>query len=322
MFLLSLSLYFVAFTLLAQAFVKLLWPRTTILRQQLLFYEKSWGQAHSGVEQGHVAGTTGMKERLKAVIVRLVSQGRPVTLVQAKLNSAGLAIEWAEFTYYHLLGVCLVGALAYLLGGLIAAIIVIAGLAWSPMFILDFLVYRRRSRFNDQLPETLTMLSSSLKAGYSFLQAVDMVVKESMPPVSEEFKRLLTDTQLGLPLEESLEKMSVRIGSTSFDWMVLAVKIQREVGGNLTEVLATLARTIRERGTVTRQIKVLTAEGRLSALILLCLPVFVTASIYLLNPGYMSLLFTDKAGLTMIFGAFFLMAVGALWLRKIIKIEV
>lgn len=322
MYLLSLSLYFICFTILARVLIAIVWPGTTVLKQQLAFYEQSWSVAHGETENHTLDPVDGIRARVKASISRLVSRGRPVILIQKKLETAGLSLEWTEFTYYHFLGVTASGVIALLLAGLIVAILVVMIAACAPLFALDYLIAKRRSLFGNQLPEILTMTSSALKTGYSLLQAVDMVALESGPPASEEFKRVLTDARLGLPVEQALEKMSARVACTSFDWMVMAIKIQRDVGGNLAEVLETLAGTIRERETVLRQVKALTAEGRLSAIILLCLPVFVALALFLINPGYIQLLFSTAAGIAMLFAAAFLMAIGTLWLRRVIKIEV
>ena len=321
MYWLVLTLYFAAFALLAHTLLSVLWPKTTVLSQQLQFYESSFRAAHVFSDESETA-PAGWRERLKSLLIGSVSRGRPVDFIQKRLDAAGLTIEWTEFVYYHVLGAIGTGVLVYLLAGLGPALPAVGVAAWLPVAALDYLAARRRSLFKSELPETLTMISASLKAGYSLLQAVDMVAQETAPPMSVEFKKVLGDARLGLPVEAALEKMAQRVSSVSFDWMILAVKIQREVGGNLSEVLSTLARTIRERNTVKRQIKVLTAEGRLSALILLCLPVFITIVLYLLNPTYMRLMFTTGAGLAMVALAAALMAIGAFWLWRIIQIEV
>ena len=321
MYYLSLLLYFAGFGLLAEMLLGMLWPKKTALAEQLGFYENSWRQVH-GESREQLPADAALKDRLKDLVVRAVSRGRPVDFIQKRLITGGLTIDWTEFVYYHLVGTVGAGAVVYILAGLPAAVIVFAIGGWLPIGWLDYLTARRRKRFAAQLPDTLAMLAGSMKAGYSLQQAVDMVAKETVPPISTEFKKVLADSRLGLPMEQALEKMGVRVANMSFDWMVLAVKIQREVGGNLSEVLGTLAKTIRARDAVLGQIKALTAEGRLSALILLCLPIFVTAILYLMNPGYMGLMFTNLAGIVMLVAAVGLMGVGALWLRRVVKIEV
>ncbi len=323
MYFLLLTLFFLSFALIAYTVASILLPHRSALTEQIGFYEQSWQAVHAGAgeEIVEVAGA-GLKIRLKNTVIRALSRRGPLDFLKKGLELSGLAIEWSEFVFYHLLGVALGGALAYWFGGWAAALAVIIIGAWAPVVVLNVLTARRQAVFAAQLPETLTMLAGSLKAGYSLVQAVDMVAKETTPPMAEEFKRVLADARLGLPVEQALDKMAIRIDNTNFDWMVMAIKIQREVGGNLVEVLTTLAETIRERETVARQIKVLTAEGRLSAIILLALPVFVGVSLYLIDPGYMGLLFTNKAGISMLAFSIIMMVIGALWLRKIVKIEV
>ena len=323
MYFILLTLYFLCFGLIAFTVASILWPHRSALTEQIGFYEQSWQAAHAGAgaETVEVAGA-GLKARLKNTVIQALNRRGPVDFLKKGLERSGLGIEWSEFAFYHLLGAVLGGALAYWFGSWAAAVVVIFLGAWSPIVVLNVLTARRQATFAAQLPETLTMLAGSLKAGYSLLQAVDMVAKETTPPIVEEFKRVLADARLGLPVELALDKMAARIDNTNLDWMIMAIKIQREVGGNLVEVLTTLAETIRERETVARQIKVLTAEGRLSAIILLALPGFVGIALYLLNPGYMGLLFSNAAGMSMLAFSVIMMIIGAFWLRKIVKIEV
>jgi len=165
-------------------------------------------------------------------------------------------------------------------------------------------------------------MAGSLRAGYSLLQAVTAVVDESRPPISTEFRRVLAEARLGLPLEEALEKMAERVGSESFSWTVMAINIQREVGGNLAEVLDILADTLRDRERVRGQIKTLTAEGRLSAAILIILPFALTLMLLVVNPVYMSLLFTHPVGWMMIILTVIFMTVGIIWVKGVVAIEV
>jgi tight adherence protein B len=136
-----------------------------------------------------------------------------------------------------------------------------------------------------QLPDTLQLLAGTLKAGYGVLQAIDTVVKEVEDPTSTEFQRALTEARLGLPLEDSLGDMAERIDSDDFRWVVVAMNIQRQVGGNLAELLETVAATLRGREQVRRQISALSAEGRLSAIILIALPFVILGFLLMTNPG-------------------------------------
>jgi tight adherence protein B len=173
-----------------------------------------------------------------------------------------------------------------------------------------------------QLPETLQLISGSLSAGYSLAQALDTVVREGQQPMTAEFNRALVETRLGVPIEDALEGVASRMHSKDFAWVVMAYRIQREVGGNLAELLATLAETMRERDALRRQVRALSAEGRLSGWILgLLPPVF---AIYLLTtrPSYLRPLVTDPLGVLLVSVGAVLLVVGALWMRKAVKVEV
>src|SRR5207249_11419889 len=137
-----------------------------------------------------------------------------------------------------------------------------------------------------QLPETLQLLAGSLRAGYAFQQAVDTLANESPEPTSAEFGRVMTETRLGMAVEVALERMAERVDSDDFPWGVLAVNIQRQVGGNLAELLTTTADTLREREQVRRQVKTLSAEGRLSMRIRTGLPFLLSGYMSLVNPSY------------------------------------
>lgn len=323
MYYLLIAMFFACFGLIAYTVGSILWPYRSALTEQIGFFENSWQQAHAEIaDAGADNRGDGLKAKLKRHLVRWLGSRGPVDYLKTGLDKSGLSLEWSEFTFYHLLGTAVFGALSFLVGGWVAAMGALFLGAWSPILVLNVLISKRGAAFSNQLPDTLSMLAGSLKAGYSLPQAVDIVSRECADPMAAEFRRVLTDARLGLPVEDSLEKMAARMQNTSFEWMVLAVKIQREVGGNLVELLNNLARTIRERETVRRQIKVLTAEGRLSAIILLALPVFVSGLLFLLNPEYMGLLFNNSMGLSLLAFAIFMMIIGALWLRRVVKIEV
>ena len=196
------------------------------------------------------------------------------------------------------------------------------GGALIPRVILASRVAKREAQFLAQLPDTLQLLSGSLQAGYGFMQAIDTVAKEASPPASNEFSRVLAEARLGMPVDEALNAMADRVGGEDFRWVVLAINIQRQVGGNLAALLSTVAATLREREMVRRQIKVLSAEGKLSAYILVALPFVLAGYISVVNPGYINKLFEETVGKVMIAGGIVLMVLGSLWMRKIIKIDV
>lgn len=192
----------------------------------------------------------------------------------------------------------------------------------APRVVVANKIERRTSAFLAQLPDTLQLLAGSLKAGYGLLQAIDTVVQETDDPTSTEFARVLTEARLGMPLEDALEGMAGRMRSEDFGWVVMAINIQKQVGGNLAALLEVVAGTLREREQVRRQVKVLSAEGRLSAVVLIALPFFFAGYLALVNGEYLGELLSSGIGLAMIAGGIALMALGIAWIRKIIAIEV
>jgi tight adherence protein B len=240
-----------------------------------------------------------------------------------RLEQAAWPLRNAEFLVFVILGAFAIGFLGSvvfnLVGGLLLGILAGA----TPVAVLEFRRKRRLSAFLRHLPDTLQLLAGSLRAGYAVLQGLDSVAKESSPPTSEEFGRVITEARLGMPLEDALESMAARLDSDDFRWVVLAVNIQREVGGNLAELLDTVAEVLREREMLRRQIKVLSAEGKLSAIILIALPIFLALYLVLTNPDYIGTLVTSGLfGWLLVGGASLLMLGGVVWIRKMIQIEV
>ena len=181
---------------------------------------------------------------------------------------------------------------------------------------------REKRRFENQLPDTLTLISTSLRAGYSLLQAVEAVAAEAPEPTSREFGRAIAESRLGRPVVQSLEGIAERMRSEDFEWAVMAIEIQREVGGNLAEVLQIVAETMLQRNRLRREVKALTAEGRISAIVLGLMPVMLFGFLFTTNRRYLEPLTGSTVGLVALGIGIGLMAVGALWLRRITTIEV
>lgn len=181
---------------------------------------------------------------------------------------------------------------------------------------------KRRKAFYEQLPDVLILLSGSLRAGYSLQQAIMAVGEDAQPPASEEFKRAMAEVRLGSSADDSLKALALRIGISDVDWTVQAIQIHNEVGGNLAEILETIAGTIRERARVKRQLNALTAEGKLSGLILGVLPFVLLGLVLLVNKTYLEPLFSTMIGWLMMGGSLGMMLIGFAWMRQIIRIEV
>jgi tight adherence protein B len=243
--------------------------------------------------------------------------------LDARLEAAGISLRSGEFVVATV-GAGLLGAViaaATLQNVLLAAVIGVLS-ALAPMVVLRTALTRRADKMREQLPDVLTIMASSLRAGHSFLQALDTTAREIPEPANVEFQRLVAEIRLGRPAEDALEALADRVGSPDFRWAVLAVNIQREVGGNLAEILDNVSDTLRERAMMRRQIRVLTAEGRLSAWVLSILPFAIALYMFAVNPKYISLLFTKQIGLFMLGVGGVLMVLGVLWMKKIVDIDV
>ncbi len=184
-----------------------------------------------------------------------------------------------------------------------------------------FLAHRRLKNFESQLPDTLQLLAGTLRAGYSLPQGIDAVSNEIADPMGEELRRAVAEAQLGRELEDALASVAERLHSDDFSWTVMAIGIQREVGGNLNELLMTVAETMVQRERLKREVAALTAEGRVSALILSLLPPGLGTVLYVMNPDYVSLLFSRTLGMIMLGGAVVAGVVGLLWMKKVITID-
>ena len=243
--------------------------------------------------------------------------------LDAELEAASVSLRAGEFvivTVAAAFGGLLVGYAILRSPMLALGVAVLAGLL--PTISLRVALKRRAEKLREQLPDVLTIMASSLRAGHSFLQALDTVAKEIAQPAATEFQRVVAEVRLGRSAEDALEALAERVGSADFKWAVLAVNIQREVGGNLAEILDNVADTLRERAQMRRQVRVLTSEGRLSAWVLTLMPFAIGLYMFTTNRGYIMLLFSTKIGLMMLSGAALLLLAGVLWMRKIVNIDV
>jgi tight adherence protein B len=254
-----------------------------------------------------------------------VTQNRDFdTGLAVRLEAAGVPLKPAEWLLVHL-GIAIVTTLVFMLLSGFGVLATIVGLIIGitvPYVYLSYKEGKRKKQFAAQLPDTLQLLAGSLAAGYSLPQAVDTVARESGGPMAVELNRALVEARLGVPLEDAMETTARRMNSVDFAWVVMAIRIQREVGGNLAEVLTNVAATMRERERLRRQVQVLSAEGRLSAWILGALPVVFAIYLILVRPEYVGLLVTTPLGIIMIIGGVLLMIGGAFWLSRVVKVEV
>jgi tight adherence protein B len=216
-----------------------------------------------------------------------------------------------------------VGFLASMLfGGLLGMLVGGAIGAFIPFGVLSFKRTRRLRKFEEEFPEALDLMARALKAGHAFVTGLKMVAEEMHEPVGPEFRKTFDEQNFGLPLKDALENLSGRIPLLDVRFFGTAVLIQRETGGNLSEILENLAHVVRERFKIMRQVRVHTAHGRLTGNVLLALPAFLAVALFFINPEHMNLLFRERTGQLLLIVALVLQTVGYLWIRQVVKIEV
>jgi tight adherence protein B len=209
-----------------------------------------------------------------------------------------------------LFGAPLIGLVLAVIGGVL------------PVFALKRAVGKRRQTLEHQLIEALVMMANSLKAGFGLLQAIDHAARELDDPIAKEFKQTIRHTQIGQSVEEAIQGLGVRVGSYDMEIVVTAILVQRNVGGNLSEILDGVAHTMRERERIRGEIKTLTAQQRLTGFIIAGIPPALAAMFFAMNPEYMSLLWTEPMGRLLVGGALVLELIGAWLIKKIVAIEV
>ena len=180
----------------------------------------------------------------------------------------------------------------------------------------------RVRRFEEQFPEALDTLSRAIKAGHAFTTAMGMVADEAPDPIGPEFRKTFDEQNFGLPLKDALNNLAVRVGLLDVRFFVTAVLIQRETGGNLSEILENLAYVVRERFKILRQVRVYTAHGRMTGYVLMALPAALAVALKFINPEHIDLLFSERLGRLMLMGVVVMQTIGYLWIRKIVSIEV
>lgn len=265
------------------------------------------------------AAEEGATSRLAGRVLAVRGLEHPL---QRLIDDAALKFRASEFALIHFVSVVVVIIIVRVVGGsalitLLAGLVVVA----APLLWLSARGKKRRKAFEEQVPNTLVLLAGSLKAGQGFEQALSVAATEAPEPTASEFKRVLTQQRLGVVPEEALRSVAERMRSESFDWAVMSTIIQRQVGGNLAEVYEKTAATLRARATLRRQIQTLTAEGRISAVVLVALPFGVGAMIGIVNRGYLKPLYTTPMGLAMVGLSVALMIIGILWIRAITRVD-
>jgi tight adherence protein B len=271
-----------------------------------------------------------------AQLNRIVEQRDFGASLSRELARADLKLKVSEYLFIWAGAIVGIPVLMVLFGFFLPAlhnpIVLLVG-AVIGFFLPRFYMSRRKggrlNAFNKQLPDTITLLANALRAGSSFLQAVELVVREARPPVSTEFQRVIREVNLGLPFEQALENMVRRVKSEDLDLMVTAISIQYQVGGNLAEILDSIAYTIRERVRIKGEIRTLTAQQRISGYVVAFLPIGLAGFLFLIAPSFMAPMFDPAVnvagiptGIVLISVGLTMMFIGFMIIRRIVDIEV
>jgi tight adherence protein B len=265
---------------------------------------------------------TAVLQRMVGLTGRLADRAGLLSRTEDALEQADLPLRPPEALFFYFAGLAVVGLLGLLVLPIPMALILAALAGVVPVVMLH---RRRKSRlreFQTQLPGTLNLLSGSMRAGFSFAQGLESVANEASQPTRRELQRVFTESRLGRPIEDALEDSAQRMTSVDLMWAVMAIRIQREVGGNLAELLDTVSDTMTQRERLHLEIKALTAEGRFSGWILGIFPVAFAGVLFLIQPDYMGVLFSESIGVMAIIASAVMTFVGFIWLRKILQIEV
>ncbi|MCR4441601.1 MAG: type II secretion system F family protein [Peptococcaceae bacterium] len=242
--------------------------------------------------------------------------------IEEQLAAAGLPLRGEEFlAAWAFCALVPVSAARLVTSNLVFVLLVYLAGVLAPLLFIGSARRKRQKKFNQQMSDSLSIMSNALRAGFSFVQSMEVVSREMPEPVAGEFARTCREISLGTSVEEALQKMVKRVASADLDLLVTAVLIQRQVGGNLAEILDNISCTIRERIRIQGEIRTLTAQGRISGIIIGLLPPALIILLLLINPGYLLPLFKTRAGHLMLAGGVFAEAAGVLLIKKIVSID-
>jgi len=296
-------------------------PQPVTLAERVTAYTRSTGHAPEEAR----SSSEPMLDQAKAAAAGVLEHNKGLEeKLATRLTAAGSSLKPSEWLLLHVAVVIGAGVVGLLVGGgnLIVGILFVVVGFFLPRIFLSFKAGRRRSAFNTCLPDTLQLMSGSLAAGLSLAQSVDTVVNEGPEPIASEFKRVLVENRIGISIEDAFDGVAQRFNSKDFAWVVMAIRIQRQVGGNLAELLTTVAATMREREYLRRQVAALAAEGKLSAIILACLPPGFMFFLSFTNRSYIEPLFNTGLGLMLLIGATLWLCVGIFWMSRMVKVEI
>lgn len=269
---------------------------------------------------------TRITDHTTAAIDRAINRRGKAPFSAAELEQANIRMQPSGFVLLVVSAALVLALLGLVLGsgGPFGVPLMVAFAALSPLgakILISVRASGRRARFADQLDESLGLLAGGLRAGHSLLRALDAASQETESPTSEEFVRVVNETRIGRDLGDALDNTAVRMRSDDFRWVAQAIAINREVGGNLSQVLDRVGHTIRQRNEIRRQVKALAAEGKISAWVLILLPIGVFLYLLLTQPNYFGAFFENVWGIIALVAAVILLILGSLWMMAVVKVK-
>ncbi len=301
------------------------------LEQLDSFIESEW---HPAEDESATAKGESASSQLAKRLDNMLDQRGAAANIRSQLRKADLKFTVTEYLLLHVVLAVALGGIGLLTRGVFGGGLGVIAAIFGPRIYVGIKQGQRLKAFQNQLPDILNLWVNSLRAGYSVPQAMEAVAKEAPPPASDEFKRVVSEFQIGIPVEIALNNMLSRIESEDLDLVFTAVNIQREVGGNLAEILESISHTIRERIRIKGEIQTLTASGRATGTLIGLLPIGLAVFLYLFNPNYMGQLFFGPpvganipglpipCGWPIIAAGLISMGIGAAVIARIIDIEV
>jgi tight adherence protein B len=288
--------------------------------------KKTLSPAHNVQVETSGQGVSLLRKDSSAVVSRALSTSAYATRWQFQLDRAGVNLRPSEYFLLRvilaLMTVVVISAIGRNTLSFIVSVLIAAAAYMLPAIWVNLKTTRRIRAIEGQLVETITLISNALRAGFAFAQGVDVAAKRAGPPISVELNRMLLDINLGMSTEDALTSMNNRIGSEDLDMVVTAILIQRNSGGNLAEVLESVAETMRDRERIKGEIKTLTSSQRFTGWVLSLWPICIAFLFFLINPGIMSLMWTTQAGVVLLFIWAGLNLLGIIALQKILSIDI
>lgn len=289
-----------------------------VMKKRLLYISAGGkhGKEKLDFYKNKVLGNAGIMARLAFMLPRISN-------IDRMLLKTGLPISATAFNCASIFAALVGGMIAYqFLPGKVTPFIVGTICLFLPYLILRIMEESFLDKFEEQLPEALDLLARAVRSGHALSSGLEMIAQEMPPPIKSEFQATLDEINLGLSTKDAFANLCERVPSTDLKFFTIAILIQKETGGNIAEILDKIGRLIRERQQFRRQVNTLTAEGRLSAQILIMLPIAMFVYIYFVNYEYISLMWTEKIGIYLLVGGIIMQIIGSIFIRKIVKIEI